>query len=261
MRDRRIASILLPLVTVAILLIVWQYATVWFDVPAYLVPTPLAVLGALRHGLIDGVLWPDVWATTIAVVIGYVAGCASALVLAALVSESWILDRAIYPLVIAFQSVPKVALAPLIIVWFGFDLGSKVVMIALICFFPCFVNAVVGLRSYNPNLVDLYRGFSASRRQIFFAVKLPSAAGAIFAGLEISIVLALLGAVVAELVASRRGLGHVIESSAVDFNVAMMFACVVILSVIGVIGSQIVTTLHRRIAFWERRGTTTVAGV
>jgi NitT/TauT family transport system permease protein len=179
-------------------------------------------------------------------------------VLATAVSEYILVERAFYPLIVAFQSMPKVALAPIIIVWFGFEIESKIVMVALICFFPCFVNAVVGLKSCNPNLIDLYRAFGASRLQILFSVKWPSALSAVFAGLEISIVLALLGAVVAELVASRRGLGHVIEASTVDFNVAMMFACVIILAAIGVIGTQIITWLRRRIAFWDRQVTTSI---
>ncbi len=258
MRENALRNILLPLGVTALFIAAWHYSIIYFKVPNYLVPTPWAVLLSLKQGLIGGVLWPDIWATTSALVLGYVAGCSMALVLATLVSEFQLLNRAIYPLVVAFQSVPKVALAPLIIVWFGFELQSKVVMVALICFFPCFVNAVVGFRSCNPNLIDLYRAFGASRMQILFSVKWPSALSTIFAGLEISIVLALLGAVVAELVASRRGLGHVIEASTVDFNVAMIFACVIVLAAIGVISTQLIMWLRRRIAFWDHQTTTTI---
>jgi NitT/TauT family transport system permease protein len=258
MREGRLGNILLPLGTTVLFLVIWHHGVSWFDVPSYLIPTPLSVLLALKRGLLDGVLWPHIWATTAALLIGYVVGCASAILLAVLVSESSFLERAFYPLIVAFQSVPKVALAPIIIVWFGFELESKVVMVALICFFPCFVNALVGLKSCNPNLIDLYRAFGASRMQILFSVKLPSATSSIFAGLEISIVMALLGAVMSELVASSRGLGHVIEASSVDFNVAMMFACVIILAAIGVIASQIILAVHRRVAFWDRRVTTSI---
>ncbi len=223
----------------------------FLSVPSYLIPTPLAVIAMLWTGLAGGNLWPDIGATVSAIVIGYVVGCALAFVAAAVVSEFPLLDRALYPLIVAFQSVPKVALAPVIVVWFGFDLGSKVVLIALICFFPCFVNTVIGLKSCPPDLIDLYRAFGASRNQIFWSIKLPSALTSIFAGLEISVVLALLGAVVAEFVSSRRGLGHVIQAASADFNVALMFACIVILSVIGVASSQIIGMLRRRIAFWD----------
>jgi NitT/TauT family transport system permease protein len=259
MFESRIVGILMPIVTAAVLVLAWEYGVRLFDVPSYLLPAPSAVLVSLEHGLIGRQLWPDIAATVTAFVTGYFAGCTAALVAATLISEFRPIERAFYPIVVALQSVPKVALAPIIIVWFGFELESKIVMVALICFFPTFVSSVVGLKSYDPNLVDLYRAFGAGRRQIFLSVKLPSALSGIFAGLEISVVLALLGTVVAEFVASRRGLGHMIAASTVDFNVAQMFACVVILSAIGVTASQLVKFLHRRIAFWEQRETRSVA--
>lgn len=253
MARERLINVLLPLATVAILILVWHFGIKIFQVPAYLVPSPESVLHALRRGLIGGTLWPHIGATLTAILTGYLVGCTMALLLAALVSEFDLLERAVYPVVVGFQSIPKVALAPILVVWFGFDLGSKVAMVSLICFFPCFVNAIIGLKSYSPELIDLYRAFGASRWQIFWRVKVPSAAGHIFAGLQISVILALLGTVVAELVASRRGLGHVIAAAGLDFDVAMMFACVVILATIGVLASQLILFIHKRIVFWESR--------
>lgn len=253
MTRERLVNILLPLTTVAILIFVWHFGIKLFEVPSYLVPSPAAVLHALQRGLIGGALWPHILATLTAIVTGYLVGCSMALLISALVSEFDVLERAVYPVVVGFQSIPKVALAPILVVWFGFDLGSKVAMVALICFFPCFVNAVIGLKSYSPDLIDLYRAFGASRWQIFWRVKVPSAAGHIFAGLQISVILALLGTVVAELVASRRGLGHVIAAAGLDFDVALMFACVVILATMGVLASQLILFIHRRVVFWESR--------
>jgi len=247
----RIGDLLLPLATIVILILAWHYGIQLFDVPTYLVPPPGAVLEALNRGLIGGTLWPHIGATVLAIITGYLTGCIMALLFATMVSEFSILERAVYPVIVAFQSIPKVALAPILVVWFGFDLGSKVVMVALICFFPCFVNAAIGLKSYSPDLVDLYRAFGATRWQIFWKVKVPSAAGHIFAGLQISVIMALLGAVVSELVASRRGLGHVIAASGLDFDVAMMFACVVILATLGVLASQLIRFVYHRIVFWE----------
>jgi NitT/TauT family transport system permease protein len=260
MRESRLVNMLLPIVTSILLVAAWQFSVWAFSVPAYLIPPPLDVLIALKAGLIGGTLWPHIAATTTAILIGYALGCSSALLSAAVVAEFPLFRRAVYPLIIAFQAIPKVALAPLLVVWFGFDLASKVVMIALICFFPTFVNAFVGLSSYDRNLADLYKTFGAGRWQILASIKIPSALGAIFAGLEISVVLALLGAVLAEIVASRRGLGYVIQSSGVDFNIALMFACIVILGAIGVILSQIVILARRKFAFWEDRRATSVSG-
>jgi NitT/TauT family transport system permease protein len=253
MHSGRALDFLLPIGTAIVLILVWEFCVRWFAIPTYLLPPPSSVLIALDRGLIDGVLWPHILATTSEFLSGYVVGCTAALSFAVLVSEFRFIERAVYPVIVALQSVPKVALAPLIIVWFGFDIQSKVVMVALICFFPTFVSSVVALKGCDPNLIDLYRAFGASRARILLEVKLPSALGGIFAGLEISVVLALLGAIVAEFVAARRGLGYTIQASSVEFNVAMMFACVVILSVMGVTASQIIKFAHRRIAFWERR--------
>jgi NitT/TauT family transport system permease protein len=258
MHDNRLLDVILPTGATICLVLLWQIALSVFDVPAYLVPPPLAVLKALKVGLIDGSLWPHIGATVSALLLGYVLGCGAALVSATCLSEFPLFRRAVYPLIIAFQAVPKVALAPVLVVWFGFDLASKVVMIALICFFPTFVNAFVGLGSYDRNLADLYRTFGAGRWQILFSIKIPSALGSIFAGLEVSVVLALLGAVIAELVASRQGLGYVIQASGVDFNVSMMFACIIVLAAIGVIGSQIIAFAKNKLAFWEQRRATSV---
>jgi NitT/TauT family transport system permease protein len=257
MRNRHVLNVLLPVGTAVLFLVIWQVGVRFLSVPSYLIPTPSSVIVTLWQSLIGGNLWGDIGATVSAIVLGYVVGCALAFVCAAAVSEFPLLDRAFYPLIVAFQSVPKVALAPVIVVWFGFDLASKVVLIALICFFPCFVNTVIGLKACPPDLIDLYRVFGARRGQIFWSIKLPSATTSIFAGLEISVVLALLGAVVAEFVSSRRGLGHVIQAASADFNVALMFASIVILSVIGVASSQLIGAIRRRVAFWEAVSTNT----
>lgn len=134
MRSRQIRNVLLPAGTALAFLVIWQIGVQHLNVPSYLIPTPSAVIATLWYGLAGGSLWPDIGATTGAIVLGYLVGCALAFASAAIVSEFPLLDRAFYPLIVAFQSVPKVALAPVIVVWFGFDLGSKVVLIALICF-------------------------------------------------------------------------------------------------------------------------------
>jgi NitT/TauT family transport system permease protein len=249
-----------PLITFVLLIGFWEASLVWFEIPAYLLPRPGAVLVALQAAYVGGTIWPHLWATLQAMLGGFAIGCSFALVAGGLVAESRTLERFVYPYIIALQSMPKVALAPLLIVWLGFGMASKVVLVALICFFPMFVNVVVGLRSANPDLVDLYRACSASRVHLFMNVKLPSAAGPIFAGLQVALVLSLLGAVVGEFVASQRGLGNLIQASSLNFDVATMFASIFTLALIGVIGSTIVRVLHRRLVFWEgaaRRSTTT----
>src|SRR5690606_26008923 len=137
--------------------------------------------------------------------------------------------RWLTPVLLAFQATPKVAVAPLIFIWVGFGIESTVVLVALICLFPIFANTISGMRSANPDLIDLYRAFSAGRWKIFWNVKLPAAAGQIFTGLQVSVLFALTGAVVMEFITGVRGLGFLIENSAGTLDVATIFASLVVL--------------------------------
>lgn len=250
---RRLSKLLLPLSSLVVVLLAWDLAVVGFSVPTYLLPRPGDVGVALWSGYVtDGTYWPHMATTAYEMVVGYVVGCTVAFLVGAMVAEWRFLERLVMPYVVALQSMPKVALAPLLIVWFGFGVTSKVVLVALICFFPVFINCFYGFRSANPDLLKLYRSFNASRLHVFRHVKLPSAAGPIFAGLQIAVVLALIGAVVGEFVSSRQGLGYLIQSSTLSFDVATMFAAILTLSAIGITASSLVRLLHRVLVFWER---------
>jgi len=148
--------------------------------------------------------------------------------------------------------VPKVALAPFLLVWFGFGLESKVVMVALVCFFPMFINTAIGLKQTNPAILDLMHAFSASRWHVLTGIKIPSAAGHIFAGLQIAIVLGLIGVVVAEFVSSTRGLGYLISAAAVNLETDTMFAALLSLAAIGLVANQTIRFLHDRVVFWDK---------
>ena len=256
----RIKSVVYPLIAFAVLIALWDLAIRVFKVPNYILPTPAAVLDALKRGYVEGLYWPHFFFTLQSMAAGYVLGCSLAFLLGCLFAESRTVERILLPFVVALQSMPKVALAPLIIVWFGFGIESKIVMVALVCFFPMFINTAVGLRATNPGLIDLMRAFSASRWHILTRIKIPSAAGHIFAGLQIAIVLGLIGAVVAEFVSSTRGLGHLINASAVNLETNTMFAALASLAVLGVAGSQLVRYLHQRLVFWEKGSASQNAG-
>ena len=255
----RIKDIVYPILTLILIVGVWMLATDYWRVPNYVLPTPAGVLKALQVGYVDGLLWKHLLFTLQATASGYLAGCLAGLVFGTLVAESKTFDRFVYPYIIALQSMPKVAIAPLIVVWFGFGMESKIVIVALVCFFPVLINTIVGIRQADRDLIDLYRAFSASRWMIFWQVKLPAAAGHIFAGLQISVVLGLIGAIVAEFIASQRGLGNVIQAASVSLDVATMFAALISLAVLGILGSFIIRTLHRVVVFWERPGAVTAA--
>lgn len=238
--------------TLVLVLFAWDQSVRHGLVSSNLLPLPWDVAKALWVGYVDGgALWPHFFETALETVLGFLLGSTIALVVGAAVAEFRPLERFVYPYVVALQSMPKVALAPLLIVWCGFGLLSKVVLVALICFFPMFVNVVAGLHSTRGELIDLYTAFSAPRWQVFLDVKLPSALPAIFAGLQISLVLALLGAVVGEFVASQQGLGSLIQAASLNFDVPVMFACMVTLAVMGAAASALMRLLQRHFVFWE----------
>lgn len=256
---RRLLPILYPLISLALLILAWDLSIRLFTIPDYLLPSPVAVQAALVKGFADGSLWPHLGATLGEMLSGYTIGCLLAVVLGALLAESRTFERFVYPLLIGLQATPKVALGPLILVWFGFGMTSKVILVALVCFFPLFVNTINGMRPTDPDLLEACRAFSASRLYLMLHVKLPAAAGDIFAGLQIGVSLALIGAVVGEFLSAQRGLGYLIAASSVSMSLATMFSGVILLAMIGLGGTQGIRWLQRQIVFWEpdaaRRGT------
>jgi len=250
---RNLLSVICPLISLAVLLGVWDAAVRLLAIPDYLLPSPQAVFHALADGFGDGSLWPHLVTTLGETLSGYLIGSLLAVTFGVALGESRTFERFVYPLLVALQATPKVALGPIILVWFGFGVASKIVLVALVCFFPLFVNTVNGIRRTDTELLDACRAFSASRWFLLFHVKLPSAAGEIFAGLQIGVALALIGAVVAEFLSAQQGLGYLIASSSVNMSLATMFAGVFLLALSGFIGAQMVRWFQRRVVFWERR--------
>jgi NitT/TauT family transport system permease protein len=251
---RRLADAAYPLTSLLLLLLVWEASVRLLEIPNYILPSLAQVGEALWRGYVEGEYWRHVGFTLTAMLWGYVVGSGLALILGALVAEIRLVERFIFAFVVGLQSVPKVALAPLIIVWFGFGIESKVVLVALICFFPTFINVIAGFRSVDPAIVDMMQAFGASRLRILYEVKIPGAAGTIIAGLQVGIVLGLIGAVVGEFIASTRGLGHLIQNAASNLDLGTVFGAIASLAAIGIIGTQLLRALQRRVVFWERGG-------
>ncbi len=244
---QRAAQIALAVVVLS----VWQAAVIALKVPGYILPTPTAVVNALRNGIQAGLYGTHIAATLSAMLVGYGVGVGTGVVVGALLAEFRPLERTVFPYIVAIQSVPKIALAPLFVMWLGYGLNSKVVMVALICFFPMVVNTMTGIASADKDRVDIVTTMTASRWQIFWHVRLPSAAGSIFAGLQVSVVLALIGALVGEFVGSDAGLGNLIQASQASLDTAGMFAVLVLLATIGIVSTSLVRFAHRKIVFWE----------
>jgi NitT/TauT family transport system permease protein len=242
-----------------VLLGVWFAAVDLFGVPGYVIPTPQGMLRALIHGYASGELTRDLAFTAFITLAGFAGGSLLGFGLGALLSEYRPLDRMTAPYIVAFQALPKVAIAPLLLVWLGFGVVSKVVLVTVMCFFPVLINTQIGLQAAPPELIDLMRAFSASRWLIFWKIRVPAAAGHLFAGLQISAILGLIGAVVAEFVSSTVGLGHVISASAVSLDTGLMFSALLSLTVLGVAINTVLRVLHHRVVFWDRRVTVTDA--
>ena len=201
-------------------LAVWEGAVRALKVPAFILPAPSQVGAALYRGAVTGIYLQHLWITLAETLLGFLLGSAVALLVGTAVAASPRTEYFLYPYIVMFQSMPKVALAPLVVVWFGLGLASKVVSAALIAFFPLLVNTIVGLRSADEDRVDLMRSLAATELQIFRMLRLPSALPFIMAGLEVAMVFALVGAIVAEFVGAEAGLGMLIQSRNFSMDVA-----------------------------------------
>jgi len=246
-----------PAILVA-LVACWWLATDVLGAPAYVMPAPEQVLRALINGLSrapwdTGGYWyhtgVTVWEALLGLAIGFVLGA----VLGFAICHWPILGRSWYPYIVGFQSLPKVALAPLMVVWFGFGLQGKVFITAVITFFPVLVNTMAGYQSVEPERIELARSCNASEWHLLSKIILPSCLPFLFAGLGVASVLAILGAVVGEFVGASAGLGMLLMQYDQQMELAPMFAVILLLAVIGFLMNYVMGMLERRYCFWAQR--------
>jgi NitT/TauT family transport system permease protein len=236
-----------------LLLAAWEGGCRVFHVPELVLPPPSAIIGKIVSLSTSGMIWPHLWATLVEIVIGFLLGVFAGLLLGGLISLVPVLERLVYPYIVALQTLPKVAIAPLFIIWFGYGLSSKVVVTALVCFFPVLVSVVAGFHATDQDQLDMMKAFGASKWQTLVRLRIPSALVLIFAGLEIAAVLAVIGAIVGEFVGAQAGLGFLIVTLNFNLDVAGVFAVLVYLSVIGLILHGLMRFAARRYVFWIRR--------
>lgn len=215
-------------------------------------PAPSDVFGALRAGFISGRYWAAILATLGATFAGFAIASAIAILVGGILGSVKRLEDVFMPLVFALQATPKIALAPLVILWLGFGAESKIVVVGIICFFPVLVNTLAGMRIRDRDQVELLRVLGASKYQLLRYIRLPNAVPYIFAGLHVGIIFALLGAVVAELIGSDAGLGYLLIQEQALFNVPGVFAIIMILMFVGIILNRIVVAVESRVAFWAQ---------
>jgi NitT/TauT family transport system permease protein len=244
--------------TLVLLIGGWEWYVTAHKVSSLILPPPSDIVTALYSGIANGVYVSAMYATLQAIVLGFLLSASVAFILGTLISQIRLLEATIYPYVVALQTLPKIAIAPLILVWVGLGIESKIIIAALVSFFPMLVNTIVGLKSAPADKLELMHALAASPTKTFFLVKLPEALPFIFAGLQIGIVLAVLGAIVGEFVGSKAGLGYLIIQMNYTMDVAGMFAVLVILGVMGIALNVFITVLRKRIIFWQRTEVTTI---
>ncbi len=241
---------LVPLATTAALLVVWEVVVRLGVVPNYLLPSPTQVIAALVD---DAPLLAEHAATTLVeAALGLSIGCAVGFVVAVLMDRFELVSLALNPLVTISQTIPTVAIAPLLVLWFGYGLAPKVVLIVIGTFFPVAVSLIGGFRSVDPDLIDLMRTMKASEWQIFWQVKLPAAAGELFSGLTISATYAIVGAVVAEWLGGFSGLGVYMTRVRKSFSYDRMFAVIIIISALSLVLMAGIRALERACVPWKR---------
>lgn len=236
-----------------VLITVWEVVVRGFEISPLIFAKPSEIAVAMARGLHSGLYWEHLGVTVLQMVVGFLIGASLGFSLGVVISEFGRLGRLLFPYLVAIQSLPKVAVAPLIILWFGFGIESKIVVVALITFFPVLINTISGLSIVDTARIDLMRIMLASRWQTFAYVRLPSAAPTIFAGLNVAIVLALTGAIVAEFVGAQRGLGVLVLQAQTNLDTAAMFVILIFLASIGLIANISVRWLERRVIYWAKR--------
>ena len=255
MNRRVVLGWILPVLVIAALIGLWQIAASTgavaeaLNLEPFLVPSPAEVGDALWSN--RSVLWENTWVTLREILIGLAAGILAGIALAVAMRFSRLLRDAIFPLSVAVQAVPVVVIAPILVVWFGFGIWVKVIVVALACFFPILVNTLDGLRSVDPEAVKMMRTLDASRAAIFRRVEAPTALPYFFSGAKIAVAIAPIVALFAELAGSNAGLMRLIVQDNANLEIAGMFAAATILAVIGVLLVGLTALAQRLVVTWR----------
>jgi len=242
-----------PFITLLILLLLWQGITMLELYPAFIIPPPSAVLDKLWEVVQDGTLWLHTSTTLVSVISGLVVGLLFGVALGYVTAKVPLLEDLLSPIIVAFQSTPVVAYAPLLVIWFGSGPTSKVVTSALIVFFPMLMNTVIGIRNVPLALRDLMRSMQATRWQTFTKLEVPAAMPVLIGGLKISATLAVIGAVVGEFVSAKAGLGFLVNLARNQYDTPLVVVAVLTLTVIARLLYSLVSLLERTMLRWQAR--------
>ncbi|MCR1785715.1 ABC transporter permease [Nocardioides carbamazepini] len=246
---RALGNALWPFISFGAILLAWELVAQLGGVPDYMLPSVSQVVERgweTRDLLITHGRW-----TILEIVGGFALSALIAIPLGMVIVTSRLLERLLYPPIVALNSVPKVGLAPLFVVWFGFGMAPTIAMTALVTFFPLLVNTVMGLRSVDAEMIHLARVMAATRLRLFLKVRLPHALPSIFAGLKVATSLAVIGALVSEFIASDRGWGYVLVSAGGQLDTALIFAVMILLSAVATAFFYLVAAVERLVVPWH----------
>lgn len=229
----------------------WEFVIIHFQIQEIVLPPP-SLIGSKMKVLVSSLsFWDNYIYTLHEVFLGYLLAVSIALFLGIIISQSKILRLGLLPYVIAFQTIPTVALAPIFLQWFGYGMASKIIMAALIAFFPILVNIIAGLQAAPHDEIQMLKSFGASKIQVLTKVRIPNSLPFVFAGLDLGIIFALIGAIVAEFVGAQKGLGKMLLQFNEQFDIAGMFAVLGTLAITGMILHGIVEYIKSKIVFWD----------
>jgi NitT/TauT family transport system permease protein len=238
-----------PLVAIVIVLVAWEFYIAWKDVHIIVMPAPSDVVERFFEE--PEFFWREAMWTLYEATFGLILGSLAAILLAAVMAHSRIVERSLFPLAIIVKVTPLVAIAPVLVIVLGFGTTPKIVVAALLSFFPMLVNALNGFRDVNPGALDFMRSMNASTWQVFTKLRVPGAQPYLFAAIKITYPLALIGAVVAEWFTGDRGLGVVIYVANANLDTPTLFASIAVLAFLGVVINVVISLLERRMLFWH----------
>ncbi len=239
-----------------VVLAIWKAIVVVGGYPPFVLPAPEVVFARLIRAWQDGLIQPDIAATLQGIALGFLAGAGSALVVGTLLARWRVVELVLSPYLIAAQTMPVLALAPLITLWFGTGIASKVIICGLIVFFPIAIATMVGFRRVDPGLVEMARSFRASKTRVFFTIEVPAAIPVILGGIRVGVTLSVVGAIVAEWSGADRGLGVLINVARGSlFDTPLMFAALITVAALGVVLYLAVAVVERFVLGTRARGT------
>lgn len=239
-------------VVIGLSILLWDWLVRWQAYPPFILPSPYLVWQKFLTTVAEGTLWRHAATTLTELIFGLLLGLTFAFVLGYILGRNRLIERLLSPYIVASQSVPIVAIAPLLVIWFGSGLFSKVLVCALITFFPTLISTIVGIRNVDSDLMDLMRSLRASRWQLFRKLELPAAAPVIFGGLKLSVILSVVGAVVGEFMGANAGLGFLINLARGILDTPLMFVAIISLVIIAQILYLAVSLLERICLRWQQ---------